>query len=1159
MYQPDLVFISEPQTYQMDIQHHMYYFQDHYRFYLNSEDLHDHDLPMLRNKAKGGTMVMWRSHLDPFTTVPKPSSPAFLPIILKLPNLPTTIHVALYLPTAGKETEYLTELAKLKTNIIDLQLQFPNSAIFIRGDANSSKTNPRRSSIFHSFCKDLNLLRVDINHNTYHHFVGNGGSDSELDVLLYSDQDFVKECLLSLHCQHQDPRVDSHHDLLVSSSSIALNNSKTVDKSDNITAPRVENNRQKIIWSDGGIAMFEGIVSVILPSLRSRWQSSNSQSAASVLIQCTNFLLNQVAAMTNKVINLGSPVRHRAVKTPKCIRKSGNFVAKAHSELRNLLENQCSVVVLSAAKSKLIQLKRNHRKLVRYIRHKQNIARDSKIKPKQNNINHAVRHSRQNVSTDVHELHVGDKLYEGDCVPDGIYDSISSLKSLDETTLSQSLSFQDASQVYEAVLKICKSGSKIPPISLSTAEKILASIRPSVSDINSITGLHYKYGGKAGLEHFMSLLNTIIQDLNNLALEELNLVWASILYKGHDKDRTLDRSYRTISTCPLLSKAIDCYISMLYSSKWTSLTAQTQFQQQSSSHELAALTLSETITHSVNTLSRPAYVIYLDAQSAFDLALKEFIVSNLYHYGVQDQGLIAIDQRLKHRKTICQWNRIMMGPIRDECGVEQGGKNSSDFYKVYNDEQLNQAQASGFGVPLGPVIVSAIGQADDVALIANDLQSLQGLVDLSISYCMKYHVTISSEKTKLQVYTSKSSELEAFLGRETSLLNINGSSIAFVDETEHVGVKRSIHGNLPHLLNRLAAHRKSMFSILPIGLGKKHRGNPSVSIIAHSIYCLPVLFSGLSALTLKSTEIDILDQYIKTTLERLQKLRVRTPLCVVMFLGGHLPGKAILHFKLLTIFGMVCRLQNSFINKIARYQLTTAKPSSGSWFLQIRNLCLKYSLPSALTLLQYPPTKQKYRTLVKAKIVDFWETSLRAQALSMQSKSLRFFKAEYMSLTRPHPIWSSCGSNPYEINKAIVQARMLSGRYVTDQLARHWRGNTNGMCTIPSCPGTEAGSLEHLLLFCPALDPERAQIRNLCLSVALESSDLHAVIHSVLGSTSVEIVMQFLLDCSSLPAVIKLKQASGDKIIERLFYLTRTWCYNMHRSRLTKLGLQQYI
>ena len=45
-------------------------------------------------------------------------------------------------------------------------------------------------------------------------------------------------------------------------------------------------------------------------------------------------------------------------------------------------------------------------------------------------------------------------------------------------------------------------------------------------------------------------------------------------------------------------------------------------------------------------------------------------------------------------------------------------------------------------------------------------------------------------------------------------------------------------------------------------------------------------------------------------------------------------------------------------------------------------------------------------------------------------------------------------------------------------------------------------------------------IKNLCLTVALETSDLNTIIHSVLGSTSVELVMQFLLDCSSLAAVI---------------------------------------
>ena len=132
--------------------------------------------------------------------------------------------------------------------------------------------------------------------------------------------------------------------------------------------------------------------------------------------------------------------------------------------------------------------------------------------------------------------------------------------------------------------------------------------------------------------------------------------------------------------------------------------------------------------------------------SAYDLALKEFIVNNLYHYGLQDQGLLIIDQRLKNRMTVCEWNKTMMGPIQDECGVEQGGKNSSDFYKVYNNEQLDVAQDSGLGVPLGPVVVSAVGQADDVALVANDLCSLQGLLDLSLLYCDKYHVSLSLTK-----------------------------------------------------------------------------------------------------------------------------------------------------------------------------------------------------------------------------------------------------------------------------------------------------------------------------------------------------------------------------------------------------------------------------
>ena len=55
----------------------------------------------------------------------------------------------------------------------------------------------------------------------------------------------------------------------------------------------------------------------------------------------------------------------------------------------------------------------------------------------------------------------------------------------------------------------------------------------------------------------------------------------------------------------------------------------------------------------------------------------------------------------------------------------------------YNNDQLKLAQSSQFGIVIGPVTVSSIGQADDVALDADDLHALQGLLDLSLYFCKK--------------------------------------------------------------------------------------------------------------------------------------------------------------------------------------------------------------------------------------------------------------------------------------------------------------------------------------------------------------------------------------------------------------------------------------
>ena len=207
MYIPHLVFLSEPQIFQSDLSTCMDYFRGEYSFTLNSEDSNDPDIALLKTKSKGGTLAMWRQSLDPFVTIIHVDTSALLPVLLEVPNFQPSIHIGLYLPTAGKETEYLMELSKLSVLLDDLDKRFPTAAIFIRGDANSSQSNQNRHALLTSFCQNHMFNRVTLGHNTYHHFMGAGKSDSELDVLLYSSQSCVREDVLCIECKQLQPLV----------------------------------------------------------------------------------------------------------------------------------------------------------------------------------------------------------------------------------------------------------------------------------------------------------------------------------------------------------------------------------------------------------------------------------------------------------------------------------------------------------------------------------------------------------------------------------------------------------------------------------------------------------------------------------------------------------------------------------------------------------------------------------------------------------------------------------------------------------------------------------------------------------------------------------------------------------------------------------------
>ena len=268
-------------------------------------------------------------------------------------------------------------------------------------------------------------------------------------------------------------------------------------------------------------------------------------------------------------------------------------------------------------------------------------------------------------------------------------------------------------------------------------------------------------------------------------------------------------------------------------------------------------------------------------------------------------------------------------------------------------------------------------------------------------------------------------------------------------------------------------------------------------------------------------------------------------------MSGSLPATAILHERQLCLFGMVTRLPDDPLNTRARHALITAKYNSSSWFGKIRNLCLQYNLPHPLALLDFPLSKAKYKSLIKSKITDFWEQRLRAEAAPLTS--LLYFKPSYMSLARPHAIWWTAGANPYEVAKAVVQCRMISGRYRTLLLISNWSESGESCCPATSCTETDE-SLEHILLECPAYAHIRKNLVEKFKSV--KNEDLRKLALSALQQ-SPTFLMQFLLDATALPATRSLISKMGEEILFPLFNLTRTWCYAIHRERLDILKLKK--
>ena len=298
---------------------------------------------------------------------------------------------------------------------------------------------------------------------------------------------------------------------------------------------------------------------------------------------------------------------------------------------------------------------------------------------------------------------------------------------------------------------------------------------------------------------------------------------------------------------------------------------------------------------------------------------------------------------------------------------------ASGHFKVYINPCLLSLNSSNLGFDLSPISTTAVCVADDAYLLSNSPIGLQGALDIIAHYARRYQLRFNADKTKIVVTGSK---LDMNFYKEIKPWTLNGETVRVVDRNEHLGL--IVSGSDEEQMNvdeNIIKCRNSLFALLGPAFSYKCLLSPAVQLHLWRTCNLPVLLSGLPALPIRPTNLHSMELFQNKILRGFLKLSRTSPKPALYFLLGELPVEGVLHIRTLGLLHNIWSNPSSTVYSMVEYILKMCSSNSTTWSNHVQLLCLKYGLPSPLTLLQNHSAMPKpaWNTIVKTKITVWHE------------------------------------------------------------------------------------------------------------------------------------------------------------------------------------------
>ena len=173
------------------------------------------------------------------------------------------------------------------------------------------------------------------------------------------------------------------------------------------------------------------------------------------------------------------------------------------------------------------------------------------------------------------------------------------------------------------------------------------------------------------------------------------------------------------------------------------------------------------------------FFCFLDLKKAFDSVLREILFFKLYRAGIRGKLFRVIKNLFSSNPANVLVDNFLSPKFTIDRGVLQGSKLGPILFNLFINDLLDDLLKSNLGAAIGKIHIPGLGFADDIVLISDCPQKLQGLINVCERWADKNSMAFNIDKCKVMVLNGS---------HKTDAFTLNGDKLDIVDSHMYLGV-----------------------------------------------------------------------------------------------------------------------------------------------------------------------------------------------------------------------------------------------------------------------------------------------------------------------------------------------------------------------------------